>query len=181
MYFNTGDMRLRWRHSYQHHHCLPSLLRNPGYFVLVWMRTVGGDAVDIYIYQGKVCERQSLEDDTTSWMVSNAFCLFSLAGNSKYHFNAHMNAHFEHACPQCDYTSRTEGRLKRHIKDFHSDTPPNNFSGSRMLSSSPSSFAPMKREPGRPKLFRCRHCDFSSPTKVCQRQKTGKSLRTVLV
>ena len=89
------------------------------------------------------------------------------SGNSKYHFNAHMNAHFEHACPQCDYTSRTEGRLKRHIKDFHSDTPPNNFSGSRMLASSPSSFAPMKREPGRPKLFRCRHCDFSSPTKVC--------------
>ena len=33
-----------------------------------------------------------------------------------YHFQAHMNSHFEHQCPHCDYKSRTEGRLKRHIK-----------------------------------------------------------------
>lgn len=116
------------------------------------------------------CSRRiNLQSDlsvtTHGLSLSDSVCMST--GNSKYHFNAHMNAHFEHACPQCDYTSRTEGRLKRHIKDFHSDTPPNNFSGSRMLSSSPSSFAPMKREPGRPKLFRCRHCDFSSTTKVC--------------
>ena len=37
-------------------------------------------------------------------------------GTTDYHFQAHMNSHFEHQCPHCDYKSRTEGRLKRHIK-----------------------------------------------------------------
>lgn len=52
-------------------------------------------------------------------------------GNSKLQFNAHMNTHFDHRCPHCDYTSRTEGRLKRHIRDFHSETPPETWSGNR--------------------------------------------------
>lgn len=55
--------------------------------------------------------------------------LCSYTGNSKLHFNAHMNTHFDHRCPHCDYTSRTEGRLKRHIRDFHSETPPETWSG----------------------------------------------------
>lgn len=55
--------------------------------------------------------------------------LCSYTGNSKMHFNAHMNTHFDHRCPHCDYTSRTEGRLKRHIRDFHSETPPETWTG----------------------------------------------------
>lgn len=54
-------------------------------------------------------------------------------GNSKLHFNAHMNTHFDHRCPHCDYTSRTEGRLKRHIRDFHSETPPDTWTGTGPL------------------------------------------------
>lgn len=64
-------------------------------------------------------------------------------------FKAHMCTHFEHPCPHCDYTSRTEGRLKKHIKDFHSDDNDGHH-----------------REPTRPKILRCRQCDFSSADKV---------------
>uniref|UniRef100_A0A914XQ69 C2H2-type domain-containing protein n=1 Tax=Plectus sambesii TaxID=2011161 RepID=A0A914XQ69_9BILA len=39
---------------------------------------------------------------------------------SKFHYNSHMNTHTDHQCSMCDYTSRTEGRLKRHMKEFHS-------------------------------------------------------------
>lgn len=43
-----------------------------------------------------------------------------------------MNTHFDQQCPLCDYKSRTEGRLKRHIRDFHSEVPPDSWAGSRV-------------------------------------------------
>ncbi|XP_013420662.1 protein hunchback isoform X3 [Lingula anatina] len=82
--------------------------------------------------------------------------LCSYSGTSRFHFNAHMNSHFEHQCPHCDYTSRTEGRLKRHIKDFHSSVPPDNYSGNRML----------RTVQNRPKLYRCKQCEFVAQTKI---------------
>ena len=63
-----------------------------------------------------------------------------------------MTWHFEHICPHCDYKSRTEGRLKRHIKDFHTDDPPDGFGS--------------KRNMGRPKVFRCKQCDFVATEKA---------------
>uniref|UniRef100_A0A2C9K501 C2H2-type domain-containing protein n=1 Tax=Biomphalaria glabrata TaxID=6526 RepID=A0A2C9K501_BIOGL len=76
------------------------------------------------------------------------FChLCSYSGKSKLEFDSHMNIHFEFNCPHCDYTSRTEGRLKRHIKDFHSDD-----SSRRAL-------------PGRPKIYKCKQCPFSTREK----------------
>lgn len=63
-----------------------------------------------------------------------------------------MTCHFEHICPHCDYKSRTEGRLKRHIKDFHTDDPPDGFGS--------------KRNMGRPKVFRCKQCDFVATEKA---------------
>lgn len=44
-------------------------------------------------------------------------CGFSC--NSKFHYNSHMNTHGDHQCSMCDYTSRTEGRLKKHMKESH--------------------------------------------------------------
>lgn len=40
---------------------------------------------------------------------------------SKFHFNSHMNTHTEHRCPvpDCNYATRTEGRLRRHVKNHH--------------------------------------------------------------
>ncbi|KAL1415941.1 hypothetical protein MTO96_028533 [Rhipicephalus appendiculatus] len=46
-------------------------------------------------------------------------CAFQ--GRSKAEYSGHMATHLDHKCPMCDYRSRTEGRLKRHVKDFHSD------------------------------------------------------------
>ncbi|CAI4225539.1 unnamed protein product [Auanema sp. JU1783] len=44
-------------------------------------------------------------------------CGFS--SNSKFHYNSHMNTHGDHQCSMCDYTSRTEGRLKKHMRESH--------------------------------------------------------------
>lgn len=72
------------------------------------------------------------------------------------HFNAHMNTHFEHQCPFCDYTSRTEGRLKRHIKDFHTEDKNKEVADNgRELTPS-----------GKPKIFKCRQCEFATENKV---------------
>ncbi|XP_021365216.1 uncharacterized protein LOC110458014 isoform X2 [Mizuhopecten yessoensis] len=77
------------------------------------------------------------------------FChLCSFSGRNQGEFEQHMTCHFEHTCPHCDYKSRTEGRLKRHIKDFHTEDPPEGFG--------------TKRNMGRPKVFRCKQCDFSA-------------------
>lgn len=39
--------------------------------------------------------------------------------SSKFHYNSHMNTHGDHQCTMCNYTSRTEGRLRKHMKDSH--------------------------------------------------------------
>jgi hunchback-like protein len=46
-----------------------------------------------------------------------AICNFSCP--SKFHYNSHMNTHGDHQCSMCDYTSRTEGRLKKHMRECH--------------------------------------------------------------
>ena len=74
-----------------------------------------------------------------------------IPGSTQADFDLHMTCHFEHVCPHCDYKSRTEGRLKRHIKDFH--TEDGEF-GNRTM-------------PGRPKVFKCKQCDYSTTEKVC--------------
>uniref|UniRef100_A0A915EEC0 C2H2-type domain-containing protein n=1 Tax=Ditylenchus dipsaci TaxID=166011 RepID=A0A915EEC0_9BILA len=44
-------------------------------------------------------------------------CSFSCS--SKFHYNSHMNTHSFHQCSICNYTSRTEGRLRKHLQDSH--------------------------------------------------------------
>ncbi|KAJ8322331.1 hypothetical protein KUTeg_000802 [Tegillarca granosa] len=76
----------------------------------------------------------------------------SFTRTSKSDFEDHMTCHFEHICQHCGYKSRTEGRLKRHIKDFHTEDPPDGFGS--------------KRNMGRPKVFRCKQCDFVATEKI---------------
>lgn len=73
------------------------------------------------------------------------------SGTTQADFDQHMTVHFEHICPHCDYKSRTEGRLKRHIKDFHTEDPDGGYN---------------RTMPGRPKVFRCKQCDYSTTEKV---------------
>lgn len=80
------------------------------------------------------------------------FChLCSFSGTTQGEFDQHMTVHFEHICPHCDYKSRTEGRLKRHIKDFHTEDPDGGYN---------------RTMPGRPKVFRCKQCDYSTTEKI---------------
>lgn len=44
-------------------------------------------------------------------------CGFGCA--SRFHYNSHMNTHGCHQCSICNYRSRTEGRLKKHMQDSH--------------------------------------------------------------
>ncbi|KAK4475238.1 hypothetical protein MN116_002314 [Schistosoma mekongi] len=98
----------------------------------------------------------NFEQFTNSMQPNHAglyFChLCDFAGNSRQEFQDHLLSHYDYKCLKCDYTSRTEGRLKRHMKDFHSDVPPENFSGKTIRSL-------------RPKLQRCKQCDFVTDTK----------------
>ncbi|GAV04395.1 hypothetical protein RvY_14679 [Ramazzottius varieornatus] len=51
------------------------------------------------------------------------FCNFT--NTSRFHFNSHMNTHCVHRCyiPDCNYSTRTEGRLRRHVKNHHASDP----------------------------------------------------------
>nr|QRF78284.1 hunchback [Terebratalia transversa] len=110
-------------------------------------------------HSGSGGEESYRESEATS-IDGIYYChLCNYSGTSKFHFNAHMNSHFEHQCPNCDYASRTEGRLNRHIKDFHSQNPPENYSGTRVARNNPNI-------QGRPKVYRCKQCEFVSQTKV---------------
>ncbi|KAF8572458.1 hypothetical protein P879_00707 [Paragonimus westermani] len=81
------------------------------------------------------------------------FChLCEFTGCGRQEFQDHLRSHYDYKCMKCDYTSRTEGRLKRHLKDFHSEIPPENFSGKAI-------------KPIRSKLQRCKQCDFMTETK----------------
>ena len=51
------------------------------------------------------------------------------------------------------------GRLFVCVADFHTEDNPPDFTGGRI----------MRREPGKPKLFRCRQCDFVADEKVSRR------------
>lgn len=100
--------------------------------------------------------------------------LCSYTGNHKQQFNNHMNTHFDHGCPHCDYTSRTEGRLKRHIRDFHSETPPETWSGNGILPEEllngdidPADLSDDELTPGgtgpnpaRNRKYRCKQCGY---------------------
>ncbi|XP_018655114.1 putative hunchback protein [Schistosoma mansoni] len=98
----------------------------------------------------------NFEHFTNSMQPNHAglyFChLCDFAGSDRQEFQDHLLSHYDYKCLKCDYTSRTEGRLKRHMKDFHSDVPPENFSGKTIRSI-------------RSKLQRCKQCDFVTDTK----------------
>lgn len=86
--------------------------------------------------------------------------LCAYQGTSQLQYSAHMSSHFDHKCPFCDYTSRTEGRLKRHVKDFHSEVPPESWAGTRVpLTDDGSADTPKDRK------FRCKQCGHVADSK----------------
>ncbi len=49
----------------------------------------------------------------------------SYSATSRFHFQAHLNSHFDVKCTYCDFTARTEGKLRAHIRNAHSDVAGN--------------------------------------------------------
>lgn len=97
----------------------------------------------------------SMVEDTPGMVYQCKLCSYS--GTSRFHFNSHMNTHFDHKCSVCDYTSRTEARLKKHIREFHSDMTPDNIQSTRVARTSQA--APKQ------KIYRCKQCEFSAINK----------------
>ena len=80
-----------------------------------------------------------------------------VTGDSKHEFDAHMRLHFDHRCPFCDYSSRTEGRLRCHIKTFHAD--------GGLCSAAPGPVADHAAK-RKPKIITCQKCGFKAKEKV---------------
>lgn len=57
----------------------------------------------------------------------------------------------------CEYKSRTEGRLKKHIENFHSNTSPEQLAANKQKKG---------KMPAKPKKFTCKTCGHETPTKV---------------
>jgi len=86
--------------------------------------------------------------------------LVVFSGDSKLEFDAHMRLHFDHRCPFCDYSSRTEGRLRCHIKTFHAD--------GGICSGGSAADQTVKRKP---KIITCQKCGYKAKEKVRTRRR----------
>ena len=58
-------------------------------------------------------------DGTSGSVYQCNMCSYS--ATSRFHFQAHLNSHFDVKCTHCDFTARTEGKLRAHIRNAHSD------------------------------------------------------------
>ncbi|XP_023215614.1 protein hunchback-like [Centruroides sculpturatus] len=138
----------------------------------VWATSTTSNAV-INGHDSLHSNSPSLEDDIQRWQDIHTTpdgevtykceeCGFQSA--SKFHYNSHLNTHAEHKCSFCDYTSRTEGRLKRHVREFHVGLDSSKCSekesedGDSGLASSNSS--------KKARNYRCKQCDFVAVSKA---------------
>ena len=97
--------------------------------------------------------REAARRRKSEWKVN--IIDLDVAGDSKLEFDAHMRLHFDHRCPFCDYSSRTEGRLRCHIKTFHAD--------GGLSAGPPVTDQASKRKP---KIITCQKCGFKAKEKV---------------
>ncbi|XP_022243375.1 zinc finger E-box-binding homeobox 1-like [Limulus polyphemus] len=105
------------------------------------------------------------EDDVTGEVYRCHLCSYS--GTSTFHFNCHMNSHFNHKCPFCDYIAKTEGRLKRHVKDFHSEVHPDSWNGQRVPRKKETHCDTLSRTSnGKLRHYRCKQCEYISVKKT---------------
>ncbi|XP_076043021.1 zinc finger protein hunchback [Oratosquilla oratoria] len=84
--------------------------------------------------------------------------LCSYTGTSRFHFNAHLNTHYDHKCTKCEFTTRTEAKLHEHLNVEHGinldaieDTD-----GIRV---------PRVNAQGKVKTFKCKQCGYVAITK----------------
>lgn len=91
--------------------------------------------------------------------------LCSFTTTSKFQLNPHISSHYNHKCNHCDYTSRTEGRLKRHMKDFHSELSFEAFSPGEVVVKSGNDSNGGNSQ-GKAKTYRCKQCSYVATVKA---------------
>ncbi|XP_071521284.1 uncharacterized protein hb [Panulirus ornatus] len=82
----------------------------------------------------------------------------SYSGPSRFHFNAHLNTHYDHKCAKCEFTAHTELKLREHMQDEHGLGPDSteDMEGIRV---------PRVNAQGKVKTFKCKQCDYVAITK----------------
>jgi len=85
--------------------------------------------------------------------------LCSYSAGSRFHFQAHLNTHFDVKCTHCDFTARTEGKLRAHVRTAHGDVTPDDTdeTGIRI---------PRVNAQGKIKTHKCKQCQFVAVTKL---------------
>jgi len=74
-----------------------------------------------------------------------------------------MRLHFDHRCPFCDYSSRTEGRLRCHVKTFHAD---GGLCSGAPAGSGGGGGGVADQARRKPKVITCQKCGFKAKEKV---------------
>ena len=59
----------------------------------------------------------SEEDKEESVIYQCPVCSYS--GASQFHFQAHLNTHYDVQCPRCDFVTHTDNKLKIHLAEEH--------------------------------------------------------------
>lgn len=99
-------------------------------------------------------------------------CGFSCS--SQFHYNSHMNTHTIQQCVICDFQSRTQGRLKKHIQ--HNHTPEERLAAG-ILNSTPSTARNNNIPPTPPTPTQTNN---NSPMSVNNNEKIGNIQNEIL-
>lgn len=82
----------------------------------------------------------------------------SYSGTSRFHFNAHLNTHYDHKCAKCEFTTHTEPKLREHMQEKHGMSVDSNEDLESIR-------VPRVNAQGKVKTFKCKQCKYVAITK----------------
>ncbi|CAL4211913.1 unnamed protein product, partial [Meganyctiphanes norvegica] len=96
------------------------------------------------------------KDGENSQMFQCHLCNYT--SNSRFHFNDHLNTHYENKCTKCEFTASSEQEVKQHLAEEHGLTAEalEDIEGIRV---------PRVNAQGKVKTFKCKQCEYVSITK----------------
>ncbi|KAK7069983.1 hypothetical protein SK128_022850 [Halocaridina rubra] len=82
----------------------------------------------------------------------------SYSATSRFHFNAHLNTHYDHKCAKCEFIAHTEPKLREHMQEEHGLSPDSNEELEAIR-------VPRVNAQGKVKTFKCKQCEYIAITK----------------
>ncbi|KAG7164007.1 protein hunchback-like [Homarus americanus] len=82
----------------------------------------------------------------------------SYSGTSRFHFNTHLNTHYDHKCMKCEFTTHAEAKLRDHMLDAHGISLDANEDLESIR-------VPRVNAQGKVKTFKCKQCEYVAITK----------------